>query len=56
MHLADAFIQSDLKCIQAIDIDITCSPMDPLQWMGAVTIRLQTADKNITIIQTIAWL
>ncbi len=29
---------------------ITCSAMDPLQWMGAV-MRVQTADKNITIIQ-----
>ncbi len=28
---------------------ITCSPMDPLQWMGAVRMRVQTADKNITI-------
>ncbi len=27
-----------------------CSPMDPLQWMGAVRMRVQTADKNITII------
>ncbi len=24
---------------------------DPLQWMGAVRMRVQTADKNITIIQ-----
>ncbi len=26
--------------------------MDPLQWMGAVRMKLQTADKNITIIHT----
>ncbi len=26
--------------------------MDPLQWMGAVRMRVQTADKNITIIHT----
>ncbi len=26
--------------------------MDPLQWMGAVRTRVQTADKNITIIHT----
>ncbi len=26
---------------------ITCSPMDPMQWMGAVRMRIQTADKNI---------
>ncbi len=29
---------------------ITWSPMYPLQWMGAVRMRVQTADKNITII------
>ncbi len=27
-----------------------CSPVDPRQWMGAVRMRFQTADKNITII------
>ncbi len=26
--------------------------MDPLQWMGAARMRVQTADKNITIIHT----
>ncbi len=26
--------------------------MDPLQWMGAVRMRAQTADKNITVIHT----
>ncbi len=26
--------------------------MDPLQWMGAVRMRIQTADKNITVIHT----
>ncbi len=26
--------------------------MDPLQWMGAVRMRVQTADENITIIHT----
>ncbi len=31
---------------------ITCSPMDPLQWMGAVRMRAQTADKNIIVINT----
>ncbi len=25
---------------------ITCSSMDPLQWMGAVRMRIQTADKT----------
>ncbi len=29
---------------------ISVSPMDALQWMGAVRMRVQTADKNITII------
>ncbi len=29
---------------------VTCSPMDPLQWMGAVIMRVQTAEKNISII------
>ncbi len=33
-----------------IQHSITCSLMDPLQWMGAVRMRVQTADKNITII------
>ncbi len=28
----------------------TCSAMNPLQWMGAVRIRIQTADKNIIIV------
>ncbi len=32
---------------------ITCSPVDPLQWMGAVRMRVQAADRNITIIQSI---
>ncbi len=32
--------------------DITPSLMDPLHWMGAVRIRVQTADKNITVIHT----
>ncbi len=27
----------------------TCLPVDPLHWMGAVKIRVQTADKNIII-------
>ncbi len=31
---------------------ITCSAMDALQWMGAVRMRVQTADKNITVIHT----
>ncbi len=31
---------------------INVSAMDALQWMGAVRMRVQTADKNITIIHT----
>ncbi len=31
---------------------ITCSAMYALQWMGAVRMRVQTGDKNITIIHT----
>ncbi len=27
---------------------ISVSPMDPQQWMGAVIMRVQTADKNTT--------
>ncbi len=38
------FIGTDLE------VWITCSSMDPLQWMGAVRVRVQTADKIITII------
>ncbi len=33
--------------IQDVDHLLT---MDPLQWMGAVRMRVQTDDKNITII------
>ncbi len=35
-----------------IDHYITCLSMDPLQWMGAVRMSVQTADKNITVINT----
>jgi len=28
MHLADAFIQSDLQCIQAINFNLSCVPGD----------------------------
>ncbi len=33
---------------------INCSRMDPLQWMGAVRMRVQTSDKNITIIHKLS--
>ncbi len=42
------FIRTDLE-----KLSITCSAKDSLQWMGAVRMRVQTADKNITIIHTI---
>ncbi len=29
---------------------ISCSPVDPLQCMGAFRMRVQTADKNITVV------
>ncbi len=38
---------SSSELILKIYLYITCSPMDPLQWMGAVRMRIQTADKNI---------
>ncbi len=45
----DEFVSSsDLKKHHCI----TCSAMYALQWMGAVRMRVQTADKNITIIHT----
>ncbi len=31
---------------------ITCSLMDLVLWMGAVRMRVQTSDKNITVIHT----
>ncbi len=37
------FIWTDLE-------KFSIASMDPLQWMGAVRKRVQTADKNITII------
>ncbi len=33
---------SDLEKFRVRELD----PMDPLQWMGAIRIRVQTADKN----------
>ncbi len=42
------FIWTNLEKLQYI----TCSPMAHLKWMGAVRMRVQTADKNITIIHT----
>ncbi len=39
-------VVSSLDQIWEIYHCITCSPMDHLQWMGAVRIRVQTADKH----------
>ncbi len=45
----DEFVSSsDLEKCHCISV----SAMDALQWMGAVRMRVQTADKNITIIHT----
>ncbi len=44
------FMETDLEKCSII----SCSPIDPLQWMGAVRMRVQTADKNITVIHTIS--
>ncbi len=38
------FIRTDLEGLHQL------LTVDPLQWMGAVRMRVQTADKNITII------
>ncbi len=57
-HLLNIYLSSG-HTVQAVDDlawiqmdSITCSAMDALQWMGAVRMRVQTADKNITIIHT----
>ncbi len=47
--IQDEFVSEDFIW-RSGEIYITCSSMDPLQWMGAVGLRDQTADKNITII------
>ncbi len=39
-------------CFLEMQHCITVSAMDALQWMGAVRMRVQTSDKNITIIHT----
>ncbi len=38
--------------VTSSDLEKFSSSVDPLQWMGAVRMRVQTADKNITIIHT----
>ncbi len=44
------FIRKDLEKFNITSL--AHSPVDPVQWMGAVRMRVQTADKNITIIHT----
>ncbi len=39
-----------VSALEKIWRNLAYSPMDPLQWMGAIRMRVQTADKNITII------
>ncbi len=39
----------DWNRFEEIEHYITCTPMDPLQRMGAIRIRVQRADKNIII-------
>ncbi len=45
----DEFVSSSEQILRNLALH-TCSPMDPLQWMGAVRLIVQTADKNITVI------
>ncbi len=52
----DEFISSSEQIWRNVSLYISCSPMDHLQWMGAVRKRVQTADKNITIIHTPVYL
>ncbi len=47
---SNEFISSSEQIWRNVSLYISCSPMDHLQWMGAVRKRVQTADKNITII------
>ncbi len=45
-------IQDVDEFVSSSDLEKCSSTMDALQWMGAVRMRVQTADKNITIIHT----
>ncbi len=47
----DEFVSSSEQ-FGEIEHYITCTLMDPLQSMGAIRMRVQTADKNSTIIHT----
>ncbi len=53
-HNVRSYLFFNVRKIQMKILDSVCndlySAMDALQWMGAVRMRVQTADKNITII------
>ncbi len=46
----DELVSSSKQIWSYLALHHCLTTMDPLQWMGAVRIRVQTADKNITII------
>ncbi len=46
----DEFVSSWEQFWRNVALHHTCSEMYALQWMGAVRMRVQAADKNITII------
>ncbi len=48
----DEFVSSSEQIWRNVALHHLIDPMDALQWMGAVRMRVQTADKNITIIHT----
>ncbi len=48
----DEFVSSSEQIWRNVALHHLIDPMAPLQWMGAVRMRVQTADKNITIIHT----
>ncbi len=50
----DEFVSS-LDQIQRNVVLHHLSPVDALEWMGAVRLRVQTADKNTTIIHTVQY-
>ncbi len=51
VHLRSGWVCFFIRFVEMC-LCISVSAMDALQWMGAVRMRVQTADKNITIIHT----
>ncbi len=50
-NLITLFIQDKfVSLLEQIWRNVACLTMDPLQWMGAIRMRVQTADKNSTMI------